>query len=82
MEVRPGTQSGDIITVGDRGVTRLRGAGRGDLKLGVQVLTPTKTDRRTEELLRELRERTKAPGPQLSQFKQGLFAKMRDRFRL
>ena len=31
---------------------------------------------------RELRERTKAPAPQLAHFKQGLFAKMRDRFRL
>lgn len=82
VEVRAGTQSGDVISVADRGVTRLRGAGRGDLKLGVQVLTPTKTDRRTEELLRELRERTKAPGPQLSQHRQGLFAKMRDRFRI
>ena len=27
-------------------------------------------------------ERTKAPAPQLAHFKQGLFAKMRDRFRL
>ncbi|SFS16641.1 molecular chaperone DnaJ [Agrococcus baldri] len=82
VEVRQGIQSGDVITIGDRGVTRLRGAGRGDLKLGVQVVTPTKTDRRTEELLRELKERTRAPEPQLAQFKQGLFAKMRDRFHL
>ena len=82
VEVRPGTQSGDVITIGDRGVTRLRGAGRGDLKLGVQVVTPQRVDRRTEELLRELRDRTKAPAPHLAQFKQGLFAKMRDRLRL
>ena len=82
VEVRAGTQSGDIITIEERGVTRLRGAGRGDLKLGVQVLTPQRIDRRTEELLRALRERTKAPAPQLAQFKQGLFAKMRDRLRL
>ncbi|MCR8670328.1 DnaJ C-terminal domain-containing protein [Agrococcus sp. HG114] len=82
VEVRPGTQSGDVITIGERGVTRLRGSGRGDLKLGVQVVTPQRVDRRTEELLRELRERTKAPAPQLAQFKQGLFAKMRDRLRL
>ncbi|WP_306231386.1 DnaJ C-terminal domain-containing protein [Agrococcus beijingensis] len=82
VEVRPGTQSGDILTIADRGVTRLRGSGRGDLKLGVQVVTPQKLDRRAEELLRELRERTKAPAPHLAQFKQGLFAKMRDRLRL
>lgn len=82
VEVRAGTQSGDVITIDDRGVTRLRGAGRGDLKLGVQVVTPSRIDRRTEELLRELRERTKAPAPHLAAFKQGLFAKMRDRLRL
>lgn len=82
VEVRPGTQSGDVITIADRGVTRLRGAGRGELRLGVQVVTPTRLDRRSEELLRELRERTKAPAPSLGQFKQGLFAKMRDRLRL
>ena len=48
----------------------------------MQVVTPQRVDRRTEELLRELRERTKAPAPHLAQFKQGLFAKMRDRLRL
>lgn len=82
VEVRAGVQSGDVITVGGRGVTRLRGAGRGDLRLGVQVVTPTRLDRRSEELLRELRDRTKAPAPTLGHFKQGLFAKMRDRLRL
>ena len=82
VDVRAGTQSGDLITIPDRGVGRLRGAGRGELRLAVQVVTPTRLDRRSEELLRELRDRTKAPSPSLGQFKQGLFAKMRDRLRL
>ena len=42
FEVKPGIQSAEIITVKDRGVTRLRGSGRGDLKIGIQVVTPTK----------------------------------------
>ena len=40
IEVKPGTQSADIVTVKDRGITRLRGGGRGELKVGIQVVTP------------------------------------------
>ena len=43
---------------------------------------PSVADAEYDALLRELRDRTKAPAPHLAQFKQGLFAKMRDRLRL
>jgi molecular chaperone DnaJ len=80
VELRPGTQSAEIITVKDRGVTRLRGGGRGDLKIGVQVLTPTKLSSRERDLITQFSKVHKAPKPELSHFQQGLFAKLRDRF--
>ena len=46
IEVKPGTQSADIVTVKDRGITRLRGGGRGDLKVGIQVVTPDEAQQR------------------------------------
>ncbi|MCU1437104.1 MAG: dnaJ [Naasia sp.] len=80
LELRPGTQSADILTVKGRGVTRLRGQGRGDLKIGIQVVTPTKLDRHERDLIEKFAQRYKKQKPQLAHFQQGLFAKMRDRF--
>jgi len=80
IEIKPGTQSAEVITVPDRGVTRLRGTGRGDLKIGIQVVTPTKLDSRQAELIRQFASLRKPPAPQLAKFQQGLFQKLRDRF--
>ncbi|MFT2816517.1 molecular chaperone DnaJ [Leifsonia sp. A12D58] len=80
VELKPGTQSAEIITVKDRGVTKLRGSGRGDLKIGIQVVTPTKLDHKEKELIQQFAARHKGHAPELSQFQQGLFAKLRDRF--
>lgn len=81
LEVRPGVQSGDVLTVKGRGITPLRGSQRGDLRVGVHVVTPTRLDHKERALIEEFAKRTKAPAPQLAQFHQGLFAKLRDRFR-
>jgi len=80
VEVRPGVQSAEVITIKDRGVTHLRGVGRGDLKIGVQVVTPTKLNRKEEDLVRQFASIRKPQPPHLSHFQQGLFAKLRDRF--
>jgi molecular chaperone DnaJ len=80
FEVRPGTQSAEVITVKDRGVTRLRGSGRGDLRIGIQVVTPTKLNSKEQDLVRQLANARKQTPPTLSHFQQGLFAKLRDRF--
>jgi len=80
LEIKPGTQSGEVLTVKDRGVTRLRGGGRGDLRVGVQVLTPTKLSGKERKLVEELAAMHKAKAPELSHFQQGLFARLRDRF--
>lgn len=80
VELKAGVQSAEVITIKDRGVTKLRGNGRGDLKIGVQVVTPTKLDHKEKELIEQFAARHKTPAPSLSTFQQGLFAKLRDRF--
>ncbi|QIG40596.1 molecular chaperone DnaJ [Microbacterium sp. 4R-513] len=81
LEVRPGVQAGDILTIKGRGITPLRGTQRGDLRVGVHVVTPTRLDHKERQLIEEFARRTKAPAPHLAEFHQGLFAKLRDRFR-
>ena len=81
LEIRPGVQAGDVLTIKGRGITPLRGSQRGDLRVGVHVVTPTRLDAKERALIEEFARRTKAPSPRLSEYHQGLFAKLRDRFR-
>jgi molecular chaperone DnaJ len=80
VEIKPGTQSAEVITIKDRGIGHLRGSGRGDLKIGIQVVTPTKLSAKEQELVKQLATARKPVAPYLAQFQQGLFAKLRDRF--
>jgi molecular chaperone DnaJ len=77
LEIRPGTQSGQVLTLRGKGVPRLRSASRGDLHVHVEVRTPTKLDEEQERLLREfagLRNEDVSIGGARG----GLFAKVRD----
>ena len=80
LDIKPGIQSAEVLTIKDRGVTRLRGGGRGDLKIGIQVVTPTRLNHKEQNLIRDLAKSQRNAPPHLSQFQQGLFAKLRDRF--
>ena len=40
IAIRPGTQSGQVITIAGRGAGRLRSATRGDLLVHIEVATP------------------------------------------
>jgi molecular chaperone DnaJ len=80
LDIKPGIQSADVITVKDRGITHLRGSGRGDLRIGVQVVTPLKLNSKEQELVRQLAAVRKPQPPHFATFQQGLFAKLRDRF--
>jgi molecular chaperone DnaJ len=80
IEVKPGTQSADVVTVKDRGITRLRGGGRGDLRVGVQVVTPVRLNSKEQELMKQFAASRRPVPPEFSTFQQGLFAKLRDRF--
>jgi molecular chaperone DnaJ len=54
VEVRPGTQPGAVLTLRARGVPHLRGSGRGDLHIQLDVRTPTRLDDEQEGFLRSL----------------------------
>lgn len=81
LTVRPGVQSGDELKIDGRGITGLRSKRRGDLRVAVRVVTPTKIDAKQRALVEELAERQKAGAPKLSEHHQGMFSKLRDRFR-
>jgi len=82
LEIKPGTQSGDVITLRGKGVTHLRGTGRGDLIVHASVLTPTRLTGEQEGLLRQLAEmrgEERSDG-RLTPVNHGLFGKLRDAF--
>lgn len=54
VEIPPGTQPGETITLKGLGVKRLRGSGRGDLKVHVEVEVPRKLDDQQRALLEQL----------------------------
>src|SRR5918996_1430023 len=56
VAVPAGAQSGHEIRLRGKGVPRLRGAGRGDLHVVVNVVVPTKLSKRERELLQQLDE--------------------------
>jgi len=78
VEVPPGAQSGQEIRLHGKGVPRLRGAGRGDLHVVLNVVVPGKLSKRERELLRELDEvRQPAVLPKSSA---SVFDRLRDLF--
>jgi molecular chaperone DnaJ len=55
VEVAPGTQPGAVVTVGGKGMPRLRRPGRhGDLRVVVNVVVPRKLSREQRRLAQEL----------------------------
>jgi molecular chaperone DnaJ len=84
VEVSAGSQHGSVITLHGQGTPRLRGSGRGDLLVHLEVLTPTRLDSRKEELLRELaalRGEERPSGPVGAATRPTVFSKLRDAFR-
>lgn len=54
LHIPAGTQSGVIKTMKNRGVTHLRGRGRGDLHVRLQLVTPEKLTKEEKELFKRL----------------------------
>ncbi len=63
--VEPGAQHGDTVVLKGLGATRLRSKGRGDLRLEIKVLTPSRLDSKQRKLLTELKGMFKNDGPRL-----------------
>jgi len=76
LSIAQGTQSGTVLTLKGLGVPKLRGRGRGDLFVHVQVDTPTELDDHQRELLAAL---AVARAEELGEATQheGLFSKLR-----
>ena len=82
ITIKPGTQSGNVLTLRAQGAPRLRGTGRGNLLVHLEVQTPTRLDERQQELLRELaglRGEDLADGAGANTG--GLFSRVRDAFK-
>jgi molecular chaperone DnaJ len=81
LDIRPGTQSGSVLTLRAHGAPRLRGTGRGNLLVHVEVSTPTRLDTEQEKLLRELAALRGEDQPESHREAQGgLFSRVRDAF--
>lgn len=84
IELRPGIQSGYVQTLKGKGAGRLRAAGRGDLHIEVNVMTPTKLNAAQEELLRQfadLRGEEDQHPVILDAAESGLFSRLRKAFK-
>ena len=79
IDIEPGTQSGDHVTLKHKGVTHLRGSGRGDLIVTLQVTTPTKLDSKQKELFRSLAGLRKSDEIKLVKHTQGHYSKRKNK---
>ena len=83
VELRPGAQSGQVITLPDLGVTHLRRQGRGALSVHLDVQTPTRLDAEQEDLVRKLAALRGEEGPDVGQLAgegQSFLGRLRDAF--
>jgi len=79
VDVNAGTQPGSTVRLKARGVPHLRGTGRGDLFVHLDVRTPTKLDADSERLLRDF---ASSRGEDIAELTKqgGFFSRMRDAF--
>ena len=80
LDIAPGTQPDEVVTLRARGVPHLRGTGRGDLFVHLEVVVPTKLDAKQEELLRDLARLRGEERPGVSGKGKGFLGKLRDAF--
>jgi len=82
LDIRPGTQSGQVIPMYGLGVRHLNSSGRGDLIIHVTVETPTKLDDEQEALVKQLAKlrAEETPPGRFAPGQQGFFSRLRDAF--
>jgi len=56
IKIRPGTQSGTMMRLRERGVPHLRGRGKGDEYVRINVVTPEKLTREQRKIIEEMKE--------------------------
>ncbi len=56
LKIPAGTTSGTVMTIKGKGIAHLRGRGRGDHRMTIEIEIPTKVSAKVKKLLQELRE--------------------------
>jgi molecular chaperone DnaJ len=81
IDLRPGTQPGQIVTLKGLGVGHLHSGGRGDLNVHIEVQVPAGLDEQQTELLRSLAvlRGEERPEPRLAAAHPGVFSRLRDK---
>jgi molecular chaperone DnaJ len=79
LVLEAGAQTGETILVKGKGVGHLRAAGRGDLIVSIQVVTPHKLDSKQKELFRQLADLRSGEKIELKRHKVGFFGKEKRR---
>jgi molecular chaperone DnaJ len=77
LVIPPGTQPGHEFVLRGRGVPRLQGRGRGDLRVNVDVEVPTKLSAEERELLQRFAD---GRGESVGEYSGGLFSKIKSAF--
>lgn len=80
LKIPEGTQSGTVFRLRGRGITRLRGAGRGDHHVKVEVVVPTNLTEKQKEILREFGKTLSEKNSGKNKDK-GFFDKVREAFK-
>lgn len=80
VEIRPGVSNDDTLTFKSRGVSRLRGAGRGDLALHVHITTPSKLASKEADLIRSFQKLRPPQPPELRTVSSKKFSRLREKF--
>ena len=77
LDIAPGTQPDEVLTLRARGVPHLRATGRGDLHVHLRIEVPTRLDTKQEDLLRDLARLRGEEHPASSGKGGGLFGRRR-----
>ncbi|SFH12825.1 molecular chaperone DnaJ [Desulfotomaculum arcticum] len=77
LKIPEGTQSGTVLRMKGKGIPDVRGYGRGDQHVHINVVTPTRLTDRQQELLKEF---AKIEGQKPRSNEKGFFEKVRDAF--
>ncbi|MGQ9754508.1 MAG: DnaJ C-terminal domain-containing protein, partial [Desulfotomaculales bacterium] len=77
LRIPEGTQTGTLFRLRGKGIPHLNGRGRGDHRVQVRVVTPTRLTEKQKELLREF---ARLSGERVETAEKGFFGKMKDAF--
>lgn len=78
FKVPEGTQTGKVFTLRNRGISHLRGSGRGNQYIAVKVIVPRRLNDKQKDLLRQFEEETS--GKEYHEERKTFFDKMKDAF--